>query len=204
MANSSTYVWDPLVRIFHWSLVLAFTLAYLTEDDFMSVHEFAGYVVLGLVAFRVVWGVIGTRYARFTDFVYKPASVIKYIKSLATLHPPRYLGHNPAGGAMVIILLVMLVLTSWSGIKAYETETTQQATTGNGINVSLVRSAYADDDHDRNEHEGDEFWEDIHEGLANFTVLLVFLHVIGVFASSLLHRENLVRAMITGYKKNNE
>lgn len=195
MKNSAIYVWDPLVRIFHWSLVLAFTLAYLTEDDLMAVHEFTGYVVLGLVSFRIVWGFIGTRYARFSDFIYRPASVIRYIKTLTGLNPPYYIGHNPAGGLMVILLLVMLALTSWTGIKAHETESTGQA----GLTITLVNAAYADND--EHENKGDEFWEEIHEASANLTLFLIFVHIAGVLAGSLIHRENLVRAMITGYKQ---
>lgn len=202
MKNSAIYVWDSLVRIFHWSLVLAFTLAYLTEDDLMTVHEFAGYVVLGLVGFRIVWGFIGTRYARFSDFIYRPAAVIRYIKTLTGSNPTYYIGHNPAGGLMVILLLVMLALTSWTGIKAQEKESTGQA----GLTITLVNAAYADsDEHENeNENEGDEFWEEIHEASANLTLFLIFLHIAGVLASSFIHRENLVRAMITGYKQKKE
>ena len=196
MKSSTIYVWDPLVRIFHWSLVLAFSIAYLTEDDFMQLHELAGYVVLGLVGFRIVWGLIGTRYARFSDFVCRPASIIKYIKTLASFKPPHYIGHNPVGGFMVIMMLIMLTLTSWSGIKAQEVETGVQALPS----ISIISNAYADSDEDK----GDEFWEEVHEGLANFTVFLIFLHIVGVLASSILHRENLIRAMITGYKNKRE
>jgi cytochrome b len=201
--NKSVYVWDPLVRIFHWSLVLFFTIAYFTEDDFMALHELAGYIVLGLVGFRIIWGVIGSKYARFSDFVYSPAKILAYLKSL-TSKPKHYIGHNPAGGLMVIIMLVMLALTSWSGIKAGESEATEQASASPAIKLSLVSSAYADDDEHEKRNKGDEFWEDIHEALANFTLFLVFLHITGVIVSSVLHREKLVRAMITGYKERKE
>jgi cytochrome b len=204
MKDNAVYVWDPLVRIFHWSLVLFFTLAYLTEDDFMQVHEFAGYAVLGLVGFRVVWGLVGTRYARFSNFIYGFDRIKSYLVSLARLKPQHYIGHNPAGGLMVIIMLVMLALTSWSGIKAGESEATEQASASPAIKLSLVSSAYADDDEHEKRNKGDEFWEDIHEALANFTLFLVFLHITGVIVSSVLHREKLVRAMITGYKERKE
>jgi cytochrome b len=193
--NKSVYVWDPLVRIFHWSLVLFFTIAYFTEDDFMALHELAGYIVLGLVGFRIIWGVIGSKYARFSDFVYSPAKILAYLKSL-TSKPKHYIGHNPAGGAMIIILLVMIVLTSWSGIKAEEAESHEHAS----LNITFVNTAYADD-HEHEDKGEDDFWEEIHETFANMTVFFVFLHVVGVFASSIIHRENLVRAMITGYKQ---
>ena len=108
MKQSGTIqVWDIAVRIFHWSLVLAYAIAWLTED-FEEPHEIAGYVVLGLISFRVVWGFIGTKHARFSDFIYAPASIVQYLKSLLTTHPKHYLGHNPAGGAMIILLLLSL------------------------------------------------------------------------------------------------
>lgn len=198
--KNTVYVWDPLVRIFHWSLVLFFTIAYLTEDDFMALHELAGYIVLGLVGFRIIWGLIGSKYARFSNFIYSPAKILAYLKSLAA-QPKHYIGHNPAGGAMVIMLLVMIAFTGFTGIKAEEAESMEHA----AINITLIGNAYADDDTDKHERkEGDEFWEDIHEATANLTVFFVFLHIVGVFASSLLHRENLVRAMITGYKQEKE
>lgn len=197
MSPERVYVWDPLVRIFHWSLVLFFIIAYLTEDEQMELHELAGYVVLGLIGIRVVWGLIGTRYARFSNFIYSPVTILGYLKSLSS-KPEHYVGHNPAGGAMVIVLLIMIAFTSWSGIKAQESEGLEQAS----VTINIISSAHADDDDDEheNENEGDEFWEEIHEAAANFTVLLIFLHIVGVFASSVIHRENLVRAMITGYK----
>lgn len=198
--KNGIYVWDPLVRIFHWSLVLFFTIAYVTEDDLMELHELAGYIVLGLVGFRVVWGIVGPKYARFTDFVYSPSTILAYVKSL-TSQPKHYLGHNPAGGAMVIVLLVMIALTSWTGIKAEEAEEMEHASR----TISLINDAYADDDeHEEKNKGGDEFWEDIHEASANLTVFFVFLHIVGVFASSIIHRENLVRAMVTGYKQKRE
>ena len=200
MSSNQIYVWDPLVRIFHWSLVLFFTIAYLTDDDFMQLHELAGYIVLGLVGFRIVWGLIGPQYARFSNFVYSPSTIMGYIKSLSS-SPKHYIGHNPAGGAMVIILLVMIAFTSWSGIEAQEAEGIEHAS----LKVSLISNAHADDDED--EHEGgeeDEFWEEIHEAAANLTVFFIVLHIVGVFASSIIHRENLVRAMVTGYKEKKE
>jgi len=185
--QATVKVWDPAVRIFHWSLVVAFFLAYLTEDDLMDLHAVAGYAALGLVGFRILWGLIGTRHARFTDFVYRPAMVLAYLKDVVSLHARRYLGHNPAGGVMVLALLASVLITCITGLVVY----------GAG-----------------EEHAGPlagwfvgagEFWEEafeeVHEFFANFTLALVFAHVAGVIASSLLHRENLVKAMFTGRKR---
>lgn len=199
MNKQAVYVWDPLVRIFHWSLVLFFTIAYLTEDDYMELHELAGYIVLGLVIFRVIWGLVGSKYARFSNFVYGPFTIIQYIKSLFS-QPRHYIGHNPAGGAMVIVLLVMIAVTCWSGIKTEEAESNEHAS----VTINLVSKAHASDDHEDERRNGEDFWEEIHEATANLTVFLVFLHILGVFASSAIHSENLVKAMITGYKINKQ
>jgi len=190
---SEIKVWDPFVRIFHWTVVVSFFIAYVTEDDLMWLHELAGYIILILVAVRVVWGIVGTRYARFSNFIYKPSIVKQYFKDSIHFKSKRYLGHNPLGGVMVILLLVMLVLTSWSGIEAEGSEGLS------ALNIELVKSAIADDD--KHENGGSEVWEEIHEFLANATLFLVFLHVAGVIVSSIAHGENLVRAMITGRKR---
>ena len=179
-------VWDPLVRIFHWSLASAFFIAYLTEDDWMDVHAYAGYTIAGLVAFRLVWGLIGTRHARFGDFVRSPRDVLAYLKDMALFHPKRYLGHNPAGGAMVVALLVSLVITVLTGISVYGAEESAGPLAGVLANAP--------------EFVG-EVTEELHEFFANFTLFLVVLHVVGVVLAGLQHGENLVRSMINGKKR---
>ncbi len=207
MQTESIKVWDPLVRIFHWSLVLFFAVAYISgESDLDTVHAWAGYIIAGLITFRLIWGIIGTKHARFSGFVYRPAVIKQYLKSLLSRHPKHYIGHNPAGGAMVIIMLLMLIVLSWTGLLTYAAEGKGPLADGSPITIS---SAYADDDwgdwknwgdSDR-KHKGDDFWEDIHELTANLMLLLIALHLGGVLISSLLHGENLPRAMITGRKK---
>ncbi|HEY9050771.1 MAG TPA: cytochrome b/b6 domain-containing protein [Gammaproteobacteria bacterium] len=203
MSNTKTIkVWDIAVRVFHWSLVMFFIISYLTGDELETIHAWSGYAVIGLILFRILWGFIGTRYARFSNFVYSPAEVKAYLKSLLSKSPKHYLGHNPAGGVMVLVLLISLSLTTFSGLKAYAAE-------GYGplasVDVSFVSAAYADDDkHDdekKHEEEEDEFWKEIHEFFGNFTLFMVLIHIAGVIGSSMLHGENLVRAMITGYKE---
>ena len=112
-------VWDPLVRAFHWILVIAFFTAYFTEDDFLTVHTYAGYTVLALILVRLVWGVVGTRYARFSNFVTAPRVAWQYLKDTLKFRAKRYLGHNPAGGAMIVLLLISLLLTTLTGLAAY-------------------------------------------------------------------------------------
>jgi cytochrome b len=179
-------VWDPLVRVFHWSLASFFLIAYVTEEDFLALHTWAGYAVLGLILVRVLWGFVGTRYARFSSFVFSPRQVVGFLKDTLRLRARRYIGHNPAGGAMILLLLASLLITTVSGI----------ALLGVEENAGPLASWFAG---------SGEFWEDalegLHEFFANFTVLLVVVHVGGVIVESLLHRENLVRAMFTGFKR---
>lgn len=208
--NSANYikVWDPLVRIFHWSLVVAFTVAYLTEDEWQQLHVLAGYTVAGLVAFRLIWGFVGTKHARFSDFVFSPATILAYLKDMLYFRARRYIGHNPAGGAMVIALLIALAGTTLTGMKLYAVEENAGPFAQLRIeNISPISTAVADDDGEEygeggeGHGEGEEVWEELHEFFANFTLLLVFLHIAGVVISSFAHGENLPRAMVTGRKE---
>ncbi len=185
-------VWDPLVRLLHWSLVLTFTVAYLTGDDESRWHEWFGYAVLAIVGLRTVWGFVGTRYARFSEFVYPLRTVRAYALDILRGRARRYIGHNPLGGMMIVVLLVSLTLSSITGWLALEPEHTAGTA---AVSVAMANG-------DGNGHKGgNEFLEEVHEFFANLTLLLVFLHIGGVVLSSVLHRENLVRAMITGRKK---
>lgn len=171
-AEPTVKVWDPVVRLFHWSLVIAFSVAWLTGDELKRVHEWAGYVIVGLLAIRIVWGFVGTSYARFGNFLYRPSTIIGFLLDTAKFRASRYLGHNPAGGAMVAALLMGLAMTTATGI--------------------MMTS--------------DTFWgvawvEDVHKTVANLMIVLIGLHLAGVFAASIEHRENLVGSMITGRKR---
>ena len=181
-------VWDILIRIFHWSLVIAFFTAYLTEDDFLDIHIYAGYLITGLLVFRIIWGFIGSKYARFSNFVYSFATIKDYLKSLLTTHPKHYLGHNPAGGLMIILLLVSLTFTVSSGIVM-----DLEPEPGNAIQQQYISAHDGDDD--EYESATHEVMEEVHEFFANLSLLLVFIHIAGVIVSSKLHKENLVRAM---------
>ncbi len=197
-------VWDPLVRVFHWSLVLFFTISYLSGEEDSSIHIYSGYIVLGLISFRLIWGVVGTKYARFRQFVVKPEELVEYSKDFIKLSPKHYTGHNPLGGWMVIALLSTLFIVSLSGLQLYAVEE-GQGPFADMNSISLISSAYADSDDDhpsdhKKDNSAEEFWEDIHEGSAEFMVFLIFLHIGGVLVSSMVHRENLVKAMITGRK----
>ena len=176
-------VWDLPLRIFHWLLVAGFFVAYLTEDELLTVHVWAGYLVFGLLLFRLVWGFIGNNYARFSNFLCSPVKSVVYVKDVVALKAKRYLGHNPAGAAMIILLLVSLLITSITGFAVYGAD--QSA----GPLAKIVGSNY------------EELWEEVPEFFANLTLLLVFLHIVGVIVESFIHRENLAKAMWNGYKK---
>ncbi len=184
--RSSIKVWDPIVRLFHWGLVSAFVIAYVTEEDFLNLHVWAGYIVLALVVFRIFWGFIGSPYARFSSFIFSPRTIKKYLTETLLRRAKRYLGHNPAGGAMIVLLLISLIMTTLTGIAIYGIEE----------NAGPLAPWLA--------HAG-EFWEEAteetHEFFANFTLFLVFIHLGGVVIESLIHKENLVRSMINGYKR---
>ncbi|MEE4279801.1 MAG: cytochrome b/b6 domain-containing protein [Halieaceae bacterium] len=179
-------VWDPLVRIFHWSLVVGFATAFLVEDDLLAVHVWAGYLVLTLIAVRLVWGLIGPRYARFGDFVRGPRQVGGYLAAVLRGRAPRYLGHNPAGGAMVVALLLAVTATGLSGLALFGAQELS------GPLAPLMSGLPRGWGHTL---------EEVHEVLANFTLALIVAHIAGVVFSSLAHRENLVRAMVTGTKR---
>jgi cytochrome b len=171
MEKSKVLVWDVPTRVFHWLLALSFAGAFLTAESerYRDVHVMLGYTVLGLVAFRLVWGLIGTRYARFWSFAYGPRSVLTYVKSLLTGSPQHHVGHNPAGSWAIYALLALSLLAGATGYAAY-----------NDI--------------------GGHWMQEVHEALASTLLGAVFVHIAGVLVSSVLHRDNLMRSMLTGYK----
>ena len=169
--NDKVKVWDMPVRAFHWILAVSFAGAYaLSESERLrNVHVMLGYTVLGLLAFRLVWGFVGTRYARFRSFAFSPLAAIRHLRDELTGRAPRYVGHNPAGSWAIYGLLLLGAATGVTGYLTF-----------NEI--------------------GGEAFEEVHEVLANAWLLLVVVHVIAVVMSSVVHRENLVRSMITGDK----
>lgn len=165
-------VWDPFVRIFHWSLVTLFVVTFATGDEIEWLHIYAGYAIVALLAVRILWGFVGPRHARFSDFVKGPGEVARFLKATLTLKAPRYLGHNPAGGYMILALLMVI-----------------SALCGTGLLM------------DSDAYWGSKVLERIHEALAYTAIGLIVLHVAGVIAASIEHRENLARSMVTGWKR---
>lgn len=170
-AQTRILVWDIPTRIFHWILVLCFVVAYLTSESerWQLWHVTAGYLFGVLLLFRLFWGVVGSRYARFSQFVRGPRQVLAYLSSLLTRNPEHFTGHNPAGALAIVGILglgLLTVLTGWASFNDY----------------------------------GDWIGE-LHEGIVNVLLFIIGIHVGGVLISSVLHRENLVRAMINGHKR---
>ena len=187
--TQTTRVWDLFVRTFHWVVVAGFFIAYFTEEELMGLHVWAGYTVLSLVLLRVVWGFVGSGHARFRDFLYTPGTILGYLKDLLSLRNRRYLGHNPAGGAMIVLLLVSLLATGFTGLVMFGAEG------GGGVLRGLAGAFGALSE------AGEEAFEEVHEFFANLTMFLAVLHIAGVVLESLVHRENLARAMVTGRKR---
>jgi cytochrome b len=117
--KTSILVWDAPVRVFHWLLVLSFAGAYLTAESerWRLVHVTLGYTLAGLLAFRLLWGVAGTRHARFTNFVRGPAAVMQYLRTMLSGAPAHFTGHNPAGAVAIVLMLaagVVIAVTGWA------------------------------------------------------------------------------------------
>lgn len=185
MQENSIRVWDLLVRVGHWMLVVAFATAYVTEGEVMPLHAIAGYTIATVITVRILWGFMGTKHARFRDFVRGPKATTAYLGRLASGRAERHLGHNPAGGAMILLLLTALVGTVSCGMVLYGIEE------GAGPLAGWVAGANLDED----------VWEEAHEVFANGTLFLIVLHVAGVIHASRAHGENLAKAMFTGRKQ---
>ena len=165
-------VWDPFVRIAHWTLVLAIAGAWLTQEGGGQWHEWLGYAALAVVIARVAWGWIGSSYARFRQFVRSPAATLRFAQQVLAHAEPRHIGHNPLGAYMIVLLLLVVAMVSVTGW-LYTTDAFW----------------------------GMEWVEELHEGLSNVLIGLVVLHVAGVVFTSCRQRENLVVAMLHGWKR---
>lgn len=165
-------IWDLPVRAFHWLLAGSFMGAWLLAETekLRNVHVMFGYTVLGLLVFRLAWGFVGSRYARFSSFAFAPREALAYVGSLLRGRATDYPGHNPAGSLAIWAILGLAALAGITGYATY------------------------------NEIGGDAL-EEFHELVTSTWLLVVGVHIAGVLVSSLLHRENLAAAMLTGYKR---
>lgn len=193
-------VWDPFVRSFHWLLAALFVVAYVTEGEPIWLHSWVGYAIAALLVLRFIWGFVGPRHSRFADFVYRPKTTLGYLFALPTGKAKRYLGHSPAGGAMVIALLLALAGATGTGMALHAVRNNAGPLAGLIVAAPATVAVPSESGRDRPRKPGRQLKE-IHEVLANITLVLVLLHLAGVAVASLAHRENLVRAMLTGRKR---
>ena len=170
--SGAVRVWDGLIRLFHWSLVTLFAIAYFSGDQWDTLHDWVGYAIVALVILRVFWGFAGSEHARFADFVRGPVTTMRFLVDSLRLRAQRHLGHNPAGGAMVVTLLVTITVISVSGVMM-----------------------------DMDKFWGEQWVEDLHVMAVKVTLVLVALHIAGVLLASFEHKENLIKSMFTGWKK---
>ncbi len=183
-AMQRTLIWDVPTRLFHWTLASSFVGAWLTtgSDRWLAVHVFLGYLMLGLIAFRVVWGLVGTHYARFASFWYGPRAALSYLRGVLHGTAARHIGHNPTGSLAIYILLLLTLAVGLSGFFTLGGEEQQGALSGA---MSLVQS---------------RTFKKLHELTANLMLLVIVGHLAGVVVESFLHHENLARSMLTGTK----
>ncbi|MDH5649544.1 MAG: cytochrome b/b6 domain-containing protein [Gammaproteobacteria bacterium] len=183
--KAGALVWDLPTRIFHWLLVLSFTAAWLSHDDnrYLDVHVYMGYLFLGLLVFRLAWGLVGSHYSRFHSFAYDWSSVWSYLGALASGRASRYLGHNPAGSWAIFLLIVLGFVVSLLGIVVFGAEE------GHGPLANMFSFAVS------------AIAREAHEISAWLMLAVVCAHILGVIVESLVHRENLIWAMVTGYKQ---
>ena len=164
-------VWDPLVRVFHWALVAAFAAnAFFTAPGKVA-HQWVGYVVAGLIALRVVWGFIGTRHARFADFLPSPGAVMGQVQDMATGRRRLHEGHSPLGALMIFNLLLTMAGLAASG-------------------YAMTTLMFF----------GVEWVEELHEVLVIWAEISIVAHVLAVVVESRRLGVNLPKSMVTGYK----
>ncbi|TLG71863.1 cytochrome b/b6 domain-containing protein [Methylocystis sp. B8] len=169
---TKVFVWDPIVRLFHWTVVLGCLADLYVFEEGGRLHRWVGYLVALALIVRVIWGVVGSKHARFTDFVPRPSNFSRYVAARFRGEEQRFLGHNPAGAVMMLSLMGLLVAVSVTG-------------------WMLTLDGFF----------GSQSLEDIHEAIANSILILAGAHACAALLESWRHRENLVLSMITGYKR---
>jgi len=179
-------VWDAPVRLFHWLLVLLFAFMFFTGksgSDWMEWHMRAGYAMLALVLFRILWGFAGSTYARFSSFLAGPSACIECLKHLMARKPSPYAGHNPLGGWMVLVLLLALLFQTGTGLFANDDLLSE------GPLAALVSKATSDQ------------LTLYHVWNFNLLLALAGAHLIAVLYHAGFMKENLIGAMFTGVKR---
>jgi len=170
--EASRPVWDLFVRVFHWTLVVCVLLNSFVLDDGETVHRWAGYLASALVLARVVWGFVGSRHARFTDFFPTPGRIVRHVRGMFSGRAEFHWGHNPLGALMMMALMGLVLalgVTGWmQGLDAYW---------------------------------GEEWLQDLHEGIGEALIILVGLHAAAALIMGRIERARLLKAMVTGVKE---
>jgi cytochrome b len=202
--QTSVQVWDPLVRYGHWALVVAFAVAYFSAEEESGgpdqLHVWGGYAVGLIVGVRVLWGLVGAGHARFSDFTYSPIFALNYLADELRGRAKRYIGHSPAGSYMILALVVCLTATVATGLVANSGRAAGPSASVQGL---VIAQAHAEEHEGGGKHGegGESFAGELHGALANITLGLIILHILGVGLASVAHRENLVGAMFSGRKR---
>ncbi len=197
-------VWDLFIRLFHWSLVVLFCISYLTKEHTSVLHIYSGFFIFVLIVVRLIWGLVGSKYARFSNFLYSPKKVLNYLQELFRKKPKHYIGHNPAAGWMIVVLLISLATITVSGLKVYSYKYGNGLASQSFIELASGKVNVSKKNKNKEYKKPKHFWKEAHEFSVNFTLLLIILHILGVIVSSQLHKENLVKAMISGKKSISE
>jgi cytochrome b len=177
-------IWDAATRIFHWALVLnIFAAWYTIENRLIELHEIFGHCLIALLVFRVLWGLIGSSTARFTHFLVHPVAALSYLKQSLRLQTHHQIGHNPAGGWMIIVMMLVIGFQLVSGLLS-----------NNDLGFSGVLSDYVS-------KEMSDTFTQLHS--INFEILVgsIWLHLVAVFFYVLVKKDNLIKTLLTGKKQ---
>lgn len=179
-------VWDPALRIFHWSLatlVIATWLLGQFGPNVMTLHFWLGYAIIALLVFRLIWGVIGPEPARFTSFVRGPAAILGYVRHIGRREPSHWLGHNPLGALSVVAMLLALIVQTATGLISDPEDFVNVGPLADQVSSATAKDAVG--------------WH--HLG-ATIILILVLLHLAVILFYRVWKNEDLVRPMITGWK----
>ena len=181
---STTWIWDPFVRLFHWAIVLLLAFSWWSgEQHDMERHRLSGYAVLALIVFRVIWGFVGPRTARFSSFVRGPAAVAAYVRTMGSRTGRPSHGHNPLGGWSVVAMLAVLAVMVTAGLFAVDVDGLESGPLADYISFDQGRTA-----------------AEVHEIVFNVVLGVVALHVVAILFYLVWKRQNLVRPMVTGQR----
>ena len=182
-----TYIWSLPTRIFHWSLVVFMIITWLSaDDDFLQIHSAFGYAIAVLIIFRLLWGVFGPKFSRFSDFNFKLDKVLEFIRDLLSFkRKKKYLGHNPISSIIMFLMIISTFIITITGILALGIQEAKGYFAF--LNQTFLKEL--------------ELFEELHEFSANILLLFIFIHLSGVLTDRLIHKEDeTLKSIITGYK----